>query len=80
MRCKQPFSDNLSASKSFTNIEAIVFADNDASSLATLSHTVVIIDNKGDTKFSVLWIRIECIPLYDNKQIISTGKGSGAHI
>jgi len=59
------------------NVEPFIFADNDA--VATLPHTepsdVIVIDDKGDTEFSKLWICIEGIPLYDtDKQIISTGK------
>ena len=46
------------------------FADNDA--MATLSHTepsdVTVIDDKGDTEYFKLWIRIEGIPLLQSSK------------
>jgi len=49
------------------NVEPFILASNDA--VATLPYTepsdVIVIDDKGDTEFSISWICIKGIPLYE---------------
>jgi len=77
VRCKQPFSDNLSAGKSCKFNRTMVIADDDTTPAASphiASSDVIVIDDKGDTEFSELWLRIEGIPLYiTDKQVILNG-------
>ena len=75
VRCKQPYSDNLSDIKSSQKFKPIVIVD-------TPSSDVVLIDNNDDIDFSNQWVKIGGISLHDSdRQIILDGQWLwGTHI
>ena len=64
VRCKQPYSDDLSDIKTSLKDKPIIIVDSPSTDVA-------LNDDKNDTKFSTQWLKIGEISLHDSdKQII----------